>query len=107
MNDTQQDTLADLLDLYANVQKRAIAARSLQQIRDANLDEIKFAWMGTLERGERHYYRIQGPTFLIEYDNTQNDANHSHTVWRDYENDFARDVLAEHYRTAHRSDESG
>jgi len=98
MNDTQKGVLRDLIVLYAGVQKPAIAARRLQQIRDANVDEIKFAWMGTLERGERHYYRIQGPTFLIEYDNTQNDANHVHAVWRDFDGDFGADILKEHYQ---------
>ncbi len=98
MNEAQQETLIELLTLYASVQKPAIAARRLQQIRDANLDEIKFAWMGSLERGERHYYRIQGPTFLIEYDNTQNNANHVHSVWRDFDGDFGADLLKEHYK---------
>ncbi len=98
MTGSQQETLLELLSLYASVQKPAIAARRLQQIRDANLDEIKFAWMGSLERGERHYYRIQGPTFLIEYDNTQNDANHVHSVWRDFDGDFGADLLKEHYK---------
>jgi len=97
MTAQQQKTLNDLLSLYASVQKKAIADRRLQQIRDADLDQIKFAWMGSLERGERHYYRIQGPTFLIEYDNTQNDANHVHAVWRDFDGDFGADLLKEHY----------
>jgi hypothetical protein len=97
MNDTQKGMLRDLIVLYASVQNSAIAERRVQQIRDANVDEIKFAWMGTLERGERHYYRIQGPTFLIEYDNTQNDANHVHAVWRDFDGDFGADILKEHY----------
>ncbi len=98
MTGAQQEMLQKLLSMYASVQKPAIAARRLKQIRDANVDEIKFAWMGSLERGERHYYRIQGPTFLIEYDNTQNDANHVHTVWRDFDGDFGADLLKEHYK---------
>jgi hypothetical protein len=57
-----------------------------------------FAWAGATERDKGDYYRIQAPTFLIEYDNVQNDANHSHTVWRDYDNDFGRDVLALHHK---------
>lgn len=107
MNATQQATLLELLTLYASVQQPAIAARRLQQIRDANLDEIKFAWMGTLERGERHYYRIQGPTFLIEYDNTQNNANHVHSVWRDFDGDFGADLLKEHYKQHANADHPG
>jgi hypothetical protein len=52
-----------------------------------------------MEPGQPHYYRVQGPSFLIEYDNTQNDANHAHTVWRDFTGDFGDDLLREHYRT--------
>ena len=59
--------------------------------------DIHFAWAGTLEPGEGHYYRVHAPVFLIEYDNTQNDANHVHSVWRDLENDFGGDALARHY----------
>jgi hypothetical protein len=51
--------------------------------------------------GDPHYYRVQGPTFLIEYDNTQNDSNHVHSVYRDLKNDFGMDVLREHYKTDH------
>ena len=67
------------------------------------LPELHFAWAGGLERKQPHYYRIQGPRVLIEYDCVQNNANHSHTVWRDPEGDFGRDLLAEHYASAHRA----
>ena len=63
--------------------------------------DLHFAWAGGLERKQPHYYRIQGPRVLIEYDCVQNNANHSHTVWRDPEGDFGRDLLAEHYAAAH------
>ena len=66
----------------------------------AELPAVQFAWMGGLEKGQGHYYRIQGSTFLIEYDNTQNNANHIHCVWREFKGDWGRDLLAEHYRTA-------
>jgi hypothetical protein len=56
--------------------------------------------MGGLEKGQGHYYRIQGSTFLIEYDNTQDHANHIHSVWREFKGDWGGDLLAEHYRTA-------
>ncbi len=52
---------------------------------------IHFGWAGGLEAGQPHCYRIQGPSFIIEYDNIQNEANHIHTVWRDFEGDFGRD----------------
>lgn len=63
---------------------------------------MHFAWGGSLKRGEAHYFRIQGPDFLIEYANTQNDANHAHLVWRDLKNDFGRDLLRKHYTEDHK-----
>ena len=68
----------------------------------AVLPELHFAWAGGMQRKQPHYYRIQGPRVLIEYDCVQNNANHSHTVWRDPEGDFGRDLLAEHHASAHR-----
>lgn len=59
--------------------------------------DIYFAWAGSPEPEQGHYYRVHSPVFLIEYDNTQNDANHVHSVWRDLENDFGGDALARHY----------
>jgi Protein of unknown function (DUF3500) len=56
--------------------------------------------MGGLERGEGHYYRVQGSTFLIEYDNTQNNANHIHCVWRNFKGDWGEDLLEEHYQNS-------
>ena len=78
--------------------RRRVAEERLSKVRAAGLDNIKFAWMGSVNEGEPHYYRIQGPTFLIEYDNVQNEANHAHSVWRDFDGDFGRDLLAAHYR---------
>ena len=72
--------------------------RSHGQSRKAGLDKISFAWAGESERGKKHYYRVQGPTFLIEFDNTQNDGNHVHSVWRDFNGDFGRDLLGEHVK---------
>ena len=63
--------------------------------------QLHFAWAGSTEPRRPHYYRIQGPRLLVEYDNTQRDANHVHTVWRDPQGDFGRDVLARHYATSH------
>ncbi len=105
MTAAQKGKLQALLNEYVFNVPRDLAARRLEVIEESG-DDIYFVWMGTTTRGlgNPHYYRVHGKTFLLEYDNTQNNANHSHTVWRDYENDFARDVLAEHYRTAHRGD---
>ena len=94
----QQDVLWALIEEYAEAQPPAVAAERLARVKQAGLDGIRFAWMGSLEEGQPHYYRVQGPTFLIEYDNVQNGANHVHSVWRDFDGDFGRDALAAHYR---------
>ena len=99
LNGDQQATLWALVEEYAAVQPAPIAEERLAKVRAAGLNSIKFAWMGSVMEGEPHYYRIQGPTFLIEYDNVQNEANHVHSVWRDFDGDFGRDLLAAHYRT--------
>jgi hypothetical protein len=78
-----------------------LRAQRLADIKKAGLDKIGFAWAGPIEAGQKHYYRVQGPTFLIEFDNTQNNGNHVHSVWRDFNGDFGRDLLREHIKTAH------
>ncbi len=93
----QQDNLMELVREVAIVQAPPLARARLENIDQAGREGIRFLWIGGLERGEAHYYRVQGPTFLIEYDNTQNDANHIHLVWRDFEGDFGRDLLRLHY----------
>jgi hypothetical protein len=100
LSQDQQGTLLALIEEYLNAQPQAEARRRLDKIRQAGFDRIKFAWMGGLEKGEGHYYRVQGSTFLIEYDNTQNNANHIHCVWRDFNGDWGEDLLAEHYRNS-------
>jgi hypothetical protein len=78
-----------------------IAESREEQIKKAGKD-IYFAWAGGIEKGEPHYYRVQTASFLIEYDDTQNDANHIHSVWRDFNGDFGVDLLKLHYETSHR-----
>ena len=68
---------------------------------EAALDAVHFAWSGSLAPGERHYYRLQGPRLLIEWDNTQRNVNHAHAAWRDPEADFGLDVLAAHTAAHH------
>jgi hypothetical protein len=92
----QRDLLMNVVNVYAGFMADDIAAERLQRLKKAGLEKIAFAWAGDAERGKKHYYRIQGPTFLIEYDNTQNDGNHIHSIWRDFTNDFGRDLLREH-----------
>ena len=96
----QQGTLMALIEEYLSAQPREEARQRLEKIRQAGFDQIKFAWMGGLEKGVGHYYRVQGSTFLIEYDNTQSNANHIHCVWRDFKGDWGEDLLAEHYRNS-------
>lgn len=97
----QQRALWELLELYAARLEPSLAEAELAEIRAHGIDELRFAWAGGLNAGEPHYYRIHGPTFVVEYDNTQNDANHVHTVWRNFERDFGRDPLRQHLATAH------
>ncbi len=78
----QQDKLMELVREVAMVQAPGLARARLESIEQAGGEGIRFLWIGGRERGDAHYYRIQGPTFLIEYDNTQNNANHIHLVWR-------------------------
>ncbi len=98
MTPAQRGMLLALIDEYASVQPKKLAAERIQKITKAGLDQIRFAWMGPIEKGALHYYRVQGPTFLIEYDCVQNQGNHVHAVWRDFSGDFGADLLEEHYK---------
>ncbi len=101
MNAEQQQKLMQLLEVYYNNYKPEFANNLMDRIKKAGMEQIHFAWAGGTELGEKHYYRLQNPIFVIEYDNTQNDGNHIHTVVRDLENDFGVDVLKKHYEEAH------
>jgi hypothetical protein len=97
LNKKQAELLMSVIEEYAGNMPEDLAEARMAPIRKAGLDKIYFAWLGSVDRGQGHYYRIQGPTFLIEYDNTQNNANHIHSVWRDFNGDFGTDLLAAHY----------
>jgi hypothetical protein len=97
MSARQQALLMRLIEEHASSQPPALSEARLERARAAGLSAVRFAWMGSEQRGRGHYYRIQGTTFLIEYDNTQNDANHQHVVWRDFDGDFGLDMLGRHY----------
>lgn len=92
----QRGLLRDLLGCYLGRVPEGVAPA----YDDAALDAVHLAWAGPLEPGSPHYYRLQGPRLLVEWDNTQREANHAHSVWRDPESDFGLDVLAAH-RAAH------
>lgn len=99
MNAAQQTLVQQILDLVFSNVTPDIAKAQMKVMQEAGgMDALYFAWAGSLEVGARHYYRVHGPTILIEYDNTQNDANHIHFVWRDLTNDFGEDLLAKHYK---------
>ncbi len=101
MNDEQQAYLEQLIRLNMGRLEAELAEVEMQRLIDAGgLDSLYFVWMGGLEVGDAHYYRIEGPTFILEYDNAQNNANHVHVVWRNPTNDFGVDYLQHHYETA-------
>jgi hypothetical protein len=86
-----------LLSVYIHRYTTVFAASMMTEIEEAGLNNLRFAWAGAQQPGQGHYYRIQGPTIIIEYDNTQNNANHVHSVIRDLKRDFGGDELLEHY----------
>ncbi len=96
----QREILTALVSEYATNFPPVIADMRMDQYRK-NQDKLYFAWSGGVEKGQPHYYRVQTPVFLIEFDNTQNNANHIHSVWRDFNGDFGADLLAEHYQASH------
>ncbi len=96
----QKTALRQIIHKYLFRVRPEIAEERWQQIESGG--PVSFAWAGDFENGKPHYYRIQGATFLLEYDNTQNDANHIHTVWRDFAGDFGRDILSAHLKTDHK-----
>jgi hypothetical protein len=98
LNARQYEMLGAIVAEYANNMPAEVAARRLRAFESAPRDRLFFAWTGSIEPGKGDYYRVQGPAFLIEYDNTQHGNNHSHSVWRDFQGDFGLDVLAAHYR---------
>ncbi len=93
--------LLGIIDSVAGLQRKEIANDSLRKIHTIQRKKLHFAWGGSLERGQPHYFRIQGTDFLIEYANTQQGGNHAHLVWRDLKNDFGRDFLKEHLEKDH------
>jgi len=102
LNAKQKQMLQAILDEYASNLPEQVAQHRMEQIRKAGTN-MQFAWAGGLNVGDPHYYRIQAPTFLVEYDNTQNGANHVHSVWRDLTgNEWGEDLLKAHYAASHK-----
>ncbi|OBF36196.1 hypothetical protein A5724_13390 [Mycobacterium sp. ACS1612] len=101
LNASQRELLRAVLDVFLARIPDELAAREAQKFAGSKLDEVHFAWAGGFERGEPHYYRLQGPHLLAEYDNAQRDVNHIHTVWRDPSSDFGDDLLGRHRSEFH------
>jgi hypothetical protein len=102
LDDGQQRQFLKLLDVFVKNYEFDFSSRLMAKIKAAGMDNLTFAWAGSMTPGTGHYYRIQGPMLLIEYDNTQTNANHVHTAVRDLSNDFAEDILREHYEKEHK-----
>ncbi|MGZ3854420.1 MAG: DUF3500 domain-containing protein [Flavisolibacter sp.] len=96
----QKAVLNKLIVAYLSSMPTEIANTRMKRIVSEDFNGIRFGWAGGLETGLPHYYRIQGKTFLVEFDNTQNNANHIHSVWRDFNGDFGIDLLKEHYQNS-------
>ncbi len=107
MSPAQRRVLLELVALYTGNLAEDIARAQTEKIAKAGTESIRFAWAGGTGAGEGNYYRVQGPTFVIEYDNTQNGANHAHSVFRDLQNDFGGDLLREHYARSHATSAAG
>jgi uncharacterized protein DUF3500 len=101
MTGNQRSLAVRLIEVFARNMRDELAEQELGRMREVGLEQLHFAWAGPLEPGKAHYYRLHGPTLLIEYDNTQNDANHIHSVWRDPRADFGLDLLRAHYERGH------
>jgi hypothetical protein len=101
LNGAQRVGIMRIIELYAGTLREEIAAASLSRIREAGVDNLHFAWAGSLAPGRPHYFRIHGSAALVEYDNTQDGANHVHSVWIDPLTVFGRDLLKTHYQGAH------
>ncbi|MGI8543580.1 MAG: DUF3500 domain-containing protein [Aridibacter sp.] len=98
LNKPQKDILVKLINVYLSTIPEELATKRMDNLNKEEFNEIRFGWAGATESRQPHYYRIQGKTFLVEFDNTQNNANHIHSVWRDFDGDFGKDLLQEHYK---------
>lgn len=100
LNVANQELLLQLINEYLSTVPKELAEKRFGKLQKEELGEIRFGWAGGTNSGEPHYYRIQGKSFLVEFDNTQNRANHIHSVWRDFDGDFGRDLIREHYQSS-------
>ena len=97
----QQEMLMAIIESWVGLMADDIAELRRAEVREGGIEDTYFAWAGPTERGEVAYYRVQGPNFLIEFDNTQEDPNHIHAAFRDFDGDLGRDLLREHVAADH------
>lgn len=97
MSGVQYELLKKLIRSYLSSMPSAIAEIRMKRLAKEDMNSLRFGWAGELVPDKPHYYRIQGKTFLIEFDNAENNGNHIHLVWRDFNGDFGTDLLKEHY----------
>jgi hypothetical protein len=102
MTAAQKKLLRELITEYSSRMIDEVASERMRRIDQAGFDKIGFVWVGADALHEPHYYRVQGPTFLIEFDEVQGNANHIHSVWRDFTGDWGEDLLKKHYESAHK-----
>lgn len=102
LDPAQQKKLLNLVNVYTTRFRPEILNGTRYRGRIKDGSDLFFAWSGGKKRGEFHYYRIQSKTFLIEFANTQNNANHVHAVWREFDGDFGHDFLSEHFSKHHK-----
>jgi hypothetical protein len=93
LKDAQRSLVMELIRTYLDLLPETLAKAGLERITVAGVDKIRFGWAGSLEPRQPHYYRLQGPTFLLEFDNSRNSGTHIHSVWRDYDQDFGYHLL--------------
>jgi hypothetical protein len=97
LNTSQQKIVRKIIDHHLERMEKEVAKKAAQQLEQESWEAVTFSWAGKMKKLSAHYYRIQGKGFLIEYDNSQNEANHIHVVWREFDGDFGKDLIREHY----------
>jgi hypothetical protein len=100
LNSSQQLIFNKIIKEYISTVPEKEAKKRLGKLKNEEMNEMRFGWTGGINPGDGHYYRIQGKSFLIELANKQNNANHIHTIWRDFNGDFGRDLIGEHYKNS-------
>jgi hypothetical protein len=93
----QKKQLKKIIYLHLDRMEKPVSQKAQQLLENEDWNNITFSWAGKMKKLKAHYYRIQGQKFLIEYDNSQNNGNHIHAVWREFDGDFGKDLIKEHY----------